>query len=87
MDCKDVPESEIANFKDKVKTIPAGSLIGQGEIERRRCQNERGSARKIHKAVSRGSGENGNGRENIVTRGSPSAILAAIDVSDLGEAI
>jgi hypothetical protein len=56
-----------------------------GKIERRRCQNERGSARKVDEGVSRGSGENGNGREYIVTGGSPSAVLATIDVSDLGE--
>ena len=58
-----------------------------GKIERRRCQDERDSARKVHEGVSRGSGENGNGREAIVTGGSPSAVLAAIDVSDLGEGI
>ena len=58
-----------------------------GKIERRRCQNERDSTRKVHEGVSRGSGENGNGREAIVTGGSPSAVLAAIDVSDLGEGI
>ncbi len=28
-----------------------------GKIERRRCQNERDSARKVHEGISRGSGE------------------------------
>jgi len=38
-------------------------------------------------AVKGGSGETGNGREHIVTGGSPTAVFAAIDVSDLGEGI
>ena len=42
-----------------------------GKIQRRRCQNERGSVRKVHEGVPRGIGENGNGREHIVTGGSP----------------
>ena len=39
------------------------------------------------KGVSKGSSGPGNGREYITTGGSLFVVLAAIDVSDLGEGI
>jgi hypothetical protein len=37
-----------------------------GKIDRRRCQLERDSARKVHQEIPGGSGETGNGREDIL---------------------
>ena len=56
-------------------------------IKRRRCQIERGSARKIHEGVSRGSRETGNRREDIVTGSSPEVVIAAIDTWKLGQGL
>ncbi len=58
-----------------------------GKIERWRCQDERDSARKVHKGVSRGSSENGNGRGVILGSGSPEAVFADIGIGKLGEGI
>jgi hypothetical protein len=55
-----------------------------GKIERRRCQNESGSVRKVNEGVSRRSGETSNGRESILTGGSPPVVVTTIDARQLG---
>ena len=74
-----------------------GMALGAGEIgwekrtpksdklERRRCQDEAGPARKIHEGIPPGSSEAGNGREAIIAGGSPPVVPGAIDVRVLGE--
>ncbi len=54
-------------------------------IERRRCQVERGSTRKVHEGVPARSGETGDGGGVILGGGSPAAVLADIDIGELGE--
>ena len=44
-------------------------------IERRRCQIERDSARKVHEGISTGSGETGNGGGVVLGRGRPAVAL------------
>ena len=55
------------------------------KLERRRCQDEAGPARKIHEGIPPGSSEAGNGREAIIAGGSPPVVPGAIDVRVLGE--
>ena len=56
-------------------------------IERRRCQIERDSARKVHEGISTGSGETGNRDGVVLGRGRPAAVFADIDIGELGEGI
>jgi hypothetical protein len=58
-----------------------------GKIERQRCQNESGSVRKVNEGVSRRSGETSNGRESILTGGSPPVVVTTIDARQLGESL
>ncbi len=53
--------------------------------ERRRCQNERDSAGTLHEGVSWGGSEDGVSRGYIVAGGSSPAVIAALDVRELGQ--
>ena len=57
------------------------------KLERRRCQDEEGPARKVYQGIPAGSSEAGIGRESVIARGRASVVLTAIDVGVLGEAI
>ena len=57
------------------------------KLERRRCQDEEGPARKVYQGIPAGSSEAGIGRESVIARGRASVVLSAIDVGVLGEAI
>ena len=57
------------------------------KLERRRCQDEEGPARKVYQGIPAGSSEAGIGRESVIARGRASVVLTAIDVRVLGEAI
>ena len=55
------------------------------KLERRRCQDEEGPARKVYQGIPAGSSEAGIGRESVIARGRASVVLTAIDVGVLGE--
>ena len=57
------------------------------KLERRRCQDEEGPARKVYQGIPAGSSEAGIGRKSVIARGRASVVLTAIDVRVLGEAI
>ena len=57
------------------------------KLERRRCQDEAGPARKVYQGIPAGSSEAGIGRESVIARGRASVVLTAIDVGVLGEAM
>ena len=57
------------------------------KLERRRCQDEEGPARKVYQGIPAGSSEAGIGRESVIARGRASVVLTAIDVGVLGEAM
>ena len=57
------------------------------KLERRRCQDEEGPARKVYQGIPAGSSEAGIVRESVIARGRASVVLSAIDVGVLGEAI
>ena len=76
--------------------FPNGILVEVGwekwtpkldKLERRRCQDEAGPARKVYQGIPAGSSEAGIGRESVIARGRASVVLSAIDVGVLGEAM
>ena len=77
-----------------LKAYTGGSEVGwekwtpkSDKLERRRCQDEEGPARKVYQGIPAGSSEAGIGRESVIARGRASVVLSAIDVGVLGEAI
>jgi len=54
-------------------------------IERRRCQDERDSARKVHEGVSRRSSKDGYGWRHDIAGGGQTVIITAIDVRELAK--
>src|SRR4030066_1207325 len=56
-----------------------------GRIDRRRCQVERDSIRKVHEGVSARSSEAGDGRRVVMGRSRPAVVFAYIDIGKLGE--
>ena len=92
------PEDEKA-VQDTVEALLVGRGLQKSEVgwekwtpksdklERRRCQDEEGPARKVYQGIPAGSSEAGIGGESVIARGRASVVLTAIDVGVLGEAV
>jgi len=58
-----------------------------GEIERRKCQIEKGYTREIHEGIERRGGKTGKKGEFIGTGGSPEVVVTAINAGELVESL